>query len=309
MALMAVSTVAVGLLLTWYVYGNRSVITDQANSRSLHQGKTTTGGGFLMFLPVCICLLWLDLTYIPCYLILTLSMLGLADDKYDLSFKLRLLIQSAVMAGCLVYFGYAVGVLFGFLMLASIWWLNLFNFMDGANGMAGLHTLVVAVFYGFIYSYQETTDVLLVFVIGVVIIYLFFNLYLNKLFMGDSGSLPMAMVLTVFAFGAITNGWLTYYQVALIHGAFIVDGTLTLMYRLYNKENITHAHASHLYQRLVKSQLSHVSVSLVYALVTVGLCVAAYVINHYDPMRQVIVLALSYALLVLIFVNYFRTGR
>ncbi|WP_162846896.1 hypothetical protein [Marinicella litoralis] len=308
-AVLAINAFSVAMLLTWYSYGYRSVITDHANNRSLHQGKAVTGGGVLMFLPLCVSLWWINPSYWPAYILLAISLLGLADDKFDLSFKLRLLIQTVLIVVCLIYFEFALGLLFVFLTFACLWWVNLFNFMDGANGMAGLHSLVVAVFYGYIFQESDMAFVSLSLLATVIIVYLVFNLYLKRLFMGDSGSLPMAMLLAIFAFDALQSGLLSYYQVALVHGAFITDTTLTLWVRLKKGENITQAHATHLYQRLVKSQSAHSTVSAFYAIVTALLCLLAIAMDDSSRMIQISTLIISYALLVLIFMKYFRIGR
>lgn len=308
-SIVVINALSVALLLTWYTYGYRSVITDKANNRSLHQGKAVTGGGFLMFLPLCLALLWVNPIYLPAYLLFAMSLLGLADDKFNLSFKLRLIIQSFLLTLCLAYFNFSFGLVFIFLLFASIWWVNLFNFMDGANGMAGLHALVVFVFYLLISEPLNLTYIMSASIAVIIVVYLVFNLYLKKLFMGDSGSLPIAMLLAVLAFGAIKTGLLGFFQVALIHGVFITDATLTLMIRLNNGENVTQAHATHLYQRLIKSQYSHLMVSSMYAMVTALLCVIAFTLTAFSQMVQIVVTIFSYIILIMIFMKYFRAAR
>lgn len=299
---------SVALLLTWYTYGYQSVITDHANNRSMHQGQTVTGGGIWMFLSLCISLWWSNPAYFPAYLLFVMSLLGLADDKFDLSFKLRLVMQTILISMCLVYFGFSFGIILC-LLFASIWWVNLFNFMDGANGMAGLHTLVVTLFYSFITQQNDITLIMSSSMAAIIVVYLVFNLYLKKLFMGDSGSLPMAMLLAILAFGALKTDLLSVFQVAIIHAVFIIDATLTLLVRLKNGENVTQAHASHLYQRLIKNKYSHHVVSAVYAIVTAFLCVVASTMTDLSKMSQLFIMVFLYLLLIMIFIKYFPTGR
>jgi UDP-N-acetylmuramyl pentapeptide phosphotransferase/UDP-N-acetylglucosamine-1-phosphate transferase len=305
----AINAVVVAVLLTWYAYGFRSALNDHSNSRSLHQGSAITGAGIFMFLPLCLSIILVFPEFVTAYLLLIMTVLGLADDRFDLSFKFRLLIQLLVMTVCLIYYQYEFNFLMLFLLIAGIWWINLFNFMDGANGMAGLHGLVILTFYAIVFSQHQSLNFILTSAIAIILLYLIFNVYLKKLFMGDSGSLPMAFLLVVMAFWSIRSGWLNYIQIAIIHAVFIVDATLTLLGRIKNQENITQAHASHLYQRLIKSGQSHLTVSLVYAMVTVCLSVVAYLVDGLSTAGQVGCLIGSYFILLLIFFKTINLAR
>jgi UDP-N-acetylmuramyl pentapeptide phosphotransferase/UDP-N-acetylglucosamine-1-phosphate transferase len=299
----------VGLLLSWYVFVSSRVVTDQATSRSLHQGQAVTGGGLWMFVPVALFMIWQQSAFVPAYLLMLMTLLGFADDHHDLSFKPRLLIQWLIAMVCLYYFDYQPGWFWLFLTVALIWWLNLFNFMDGANGMAGLHALVLLLFYACLNPAAVALQQLIYSALGVVLVFLFFNLVLRRLFMGDSGSLPLAFLLAVLAFGSIAEGLLSYHQVALIHAVFITDATLTLLVRLKAGENITQAHASHLYQRIIKSNVSHVLVSLGYALITAALCVLAWIMPNWPIWQQMSSVVFIYLILLAVFSTTFRLGR
>ena len=78
---------ALVLLLLWrYAYHSKLAIHDAQNPRSLHQGKTLTGAGILMFVPWCLFGLLLAPLFIPLYMILALCLLGFYDDRHDMSF-------------------------------------------------------------------------------------------------------------------------------------------------------------------------------------------------------------------------------
>jgi UDP-N-acetylmuramyl pentapeptide phosphotransferase/UDP-N-acetylglucosamine-1-phosphate transferase len=212
--------------------------------------------------------------------------------------------------GCLYYFDYAIGWFFVFLVISSMWWVNLFNFMDGANGMAGLHVVVITLFYSYIFlPTGNYIDSILLSVLAVILVYLFFNIYLKKIFMGDSGSLPLALLLVVLALTALQEGRISYWQIAIIHGAFIVDATMTLIWRFFKKQNITQAHALHLYQRLIKAKHSHLKVSASYALLTVLLCCVALFMSGFNYYLQIIILLATYLILVVVFMKNLSTGR
>lgn len=307
--LIAFNAISVAILLSWYAFRAKMAVTDESNERSLHQGKALTGAGIFMFLPLCVSIAVVFPDFLSGYLLLLMSLLGWVDDRYDLPFKPRLLIQIVLLAACLIYYDFTHPGWLLFLLIASVWWVNLFNFMDGANGMAGFHALVTLTFYAYVFYVHESLNFIIVAMMVILLIYLFFNVVIRKLFMGDSGSLPLAFLLVIMALWSIQSNWLNYWQVAMVHAAFIADATFTLVVRLYKRENITQAHASHLYQRLIKSGYSHVRVSLLYASVTALLCVMAIWAQHLNLVYQVSLLLISYIVLLAVFLVSYQIGR
>jgi len=303
------------LVLLWrYAYHSRIKIQDEHNSRSLHQGKTLTGAGILMFVPWCLCGLLLAPLFVPFYVILALTVLGFADDRYDLSFRLRLFLQ--ILAALITL--YSVGLLtplwlMVFVAFCLLWWVNLFNFMDGANGMAALHGMVSLGFYGWVFAdkfNQVTIFSYMTFAsMGVLGVYVIFNMWLKKLFMGDSGSLPLAWIIAVMALFALNSEALSYVQIAVIHAVFIVDATATLIDRLKQNENVTQAHAKHLYQRLIKTGYSHHLVSGVYAFLTLLCCLLVGLTLKEGWGAQFVVFAAIYLILLGVFMKFLRLGR
>ena len=299
----------VGLILTWYAYGYRAAIIDKAVGRSLHQGQAITGAGLFIFIPFTLSIGWLRPEFLPVWAIFMMSVIGFIDDRFDVSFKLRLIIQTSLIALCMYYFGFRINLLGVFLLLASLWWVNLFNFMDGANGMAGFHSWVILGFYSCVAMATTPYDYLAIYAMALISLYLVFNVVLKRLFMGDSGSLPLALLLVVLAFMSLKKGDINYLQVALLHAVFITDATLTLLFRLAHGENITQAHASHLYQRLIKVGHTHVWVSFVYAFVTVILCVVVWLIKDLNQWYQLFITVTLYLLLIIIFMKFLTKGR
>ncbi len=304
------TTLVVTLSLWWYTYRSRLVLLDQQDQRSLHQGEAVTGGGVFIFMPVCLSGIILFPAFWPIYMVMVMCLLGLMDDKLDLSFQLRIMIQLVVAVITLYYFGFTSnGWMMAFLLLSLLWWVNLFNFMDGANGMAGLHGLVSLLFYFALLHGVDSVVFLSGTTVLLLMVYLVFNLGLNKLFMGDSGSLPLAWLIAVLALLGIQNGQLSLIQVATVHAVFITDATLTLFNRIKQKEQITQAHASHLYQRLIKNGAAHGRISGLYALGAVLCCLVAWLIRDAGLMVQGVVLMIIYLILLLIFMKTLNTGR
>ena len=304
----------VGWLLWWYAYHSPKALLDVQQQRSLHQGQAITGAGILLFLPYCLLGLWLYPLFVPLYVVLLLSVVGWLDDRFNLSFQWRLWVQLAAAVLTL----WAIQpphewIWLGCLVLALLWWVNLFNFMDGANGMAGLHALVSLACYGYLFSQAFAQNNVFSYLpwagLMAVAVYLWFNLMLKKLFMGDSGSLPLAWLLAVLALYALYYDMLSVWQVAMIHAVFIVDATATLLLRVQRRENITQAHSTHLYQRLIKSGRSHGQVSGLYGLITLlcGLLVlSTQTASLHVQYAQLIVV---YGLLLAIFMKFYKLER
>ncbi|WP_223788412.1 hypothetical protein [Marinicella meishanensis] len=306
--------VITGLLLWWYAYHSPKALIDVSEDRSLHRGRAITGAGLYLFLPFALMGLWLYPLFVPLSVILLLSVLGYLDDRFKLSFQLRLWCQLA--AAMLTLWSVGVDAHLGwqlFLVLGLLWWVNLFNFMDGANGMAGLHALVSLACYGVIFGQAFSQDSVFTYLTwaGVVLmlIYLLFNLILKKLFMGDSGSLPLAWLQAVLALYAMAYDLLTPLQVAMLHVVFIVDATATLMVRLKRGENITAAHSTHFYQRLIKSGWAHWQVSLAYAAVSLLCGLLVVMTQSATTVVQYAQSFVVYGLGMAVFIKFYKLGR
>lgn len=282
---------------------SQTALHDLANDRSLHDGKIMTGVGIFMVVPLVFGVAVQFPDYWLIYLVLTLSILGFQDDKYNLPKRIRILVQLLV-AGLLVYYfdlsnNYWVMI---FLLISTLWWLNLFNFMDGANGMSGLHVLVASLVYAWLLGDDSSVLQLLLYgTIAVTVVYLYFNFPVAKMFMGDSGSLSLALLLAIFAFYGLKNSIFSYWFVALVHSVFIVDATLTVLMRILKRERFLEPHNQHFFQRLIKHGLAHWQVSLLYGGLTLLFSLMALFLINFDPLTQWLVTASVYAILIIIF--------
>jgi len=274
------------ILLQLYVSGRLIRLADHASDRSLHQGEVLTGGGFLMFLPIAFIMIYYG-WYLPAVLMVLLTVVGVLDDILSLSARLRLVIQLSVVLITLWYLGFDLALWSLFLCVAFLWWLNLFNFMDGANGLVTMHAIITLGFPLLTNALPTALNPLVIFVIMALIIYLYFNVGLKRLFMGDSGSLPLAFLIGLIALVMINNGTYNVLQVALMHAVLIIDSSLTLVVRLFRGEHIAEAHRSHLYQRLIGHKSVHWPVSAAYAMVTAVCCAIAVMISDSSVTNQV----------------------
>lgn len=144
--------------------------------------------------------------------------------------------------------------IFAFFMI--IWFINLYNFLDGINGYAGSEAIFLTL-SGFIIFGGGHFLVLTVSVLG----FLFWNWNKAKIFMGDVGSTLLGYNIAIFTlyYGNIepTNFWIWI----ILFGVFWFDATLTLFRRKLNGEKLSQAHKKHAYQRLTQAGWSHYKVT------------------------------------------------
>ncbi len=300
--------------LTCYLYVYRwghYALSDQANSRSLHKGRVLTSGGLFFVLPIWLWVVYMEPSFWPWWGVLLMLLVGLADDVWRWSAKPKLFCQILVSFLLVSVLGFwQEPLLAATLLLMLLWWLNLFNFMDGANGIASLHAMVALVLYAVLMPPEMAfwADVAVV-LLSSLTVFLIFNLRQGCLFMGDAGSLPLAYIQAIMGLLMMNVGILTLPLLGLVHAVFIADTSFTLIVRIKEGEKLSQGHNNHLYQRLVKYGWSHNQVAYVYASVSVVLaCVVGWLIvlpvwQHWFALVGI------YLLLLLIFIKTFRLGR
>ena len=290
--------------------GKRWGVTDQAGQRSSHKGQVVTGAGIVLMSILCVCAALLDIHALLLIAIGLLAVVGFIDDKIDLIKGVRLLAQLAAVA--LVF--YALDLhqspwwWVALMVFLTLWWINLFNFMDGANGMAGLHILVCAAWYVYMFEMQLGSQGHEIEMLGLMAMlsagaYLMFNFPSAALFMGDSGSLPYALILAILALTGLTLGILSYWQVAVLHAPLIADASFTLIVRVLRRERFLQAHNTHVYQRIIRSGWPHWQVSGIYALLTALLGLLAWWMRNHSQWQQIAIVSGIYALLLVIFMK------
>ncbi|WP_154222009.1 hypothetical protein [Marinicella rhabdoformis] len=304
------SCTALACYLYVYVFSQHA-LGDEANQRSLHQGKTLTAGGVFVLLPWLCYATYQSPELSPLYGVWLMLLVGLADDVWHWSAKPKLLAQLLVTLLLLYQFNVFSSVIWTvFLLLAIVWWLNLFNFMDGANGIAGLHAAVVLLFYAVVLSGQNDHLTLMAGeLLGSILLFLVFNLALGRLFLGDAGSLPLAFVQAWLAVFVLTEGILSLPLVALLHAGFIADASYTLLVRIKNRARLSEAHNTHFYQRWVKSGAGHATVAFSYAAVTALCAISCYVLIGKGLTIQWSVALAVYVLLAVFFIKTLQLSR
>jgi UDP-N-acetylmuramyl pentapeptide phosphotransferase/UDP-N-acetylglucosamine-1-phosphate transferase len=261
----------------------RLSLVDVPNARSSHEVPTPRGGGIgilLAFLPALLltCPLTTALTLLIAAAVVALGGLGFLDDRRGASPALKAVVQLMV-AGLVVYrLGAVTEVALPWIGPVSlglaaapltVFWLvgfsNAFNFMDGIDGIAGLHAVLAAFFMAVAGWWMgESGLVLLALPLSAACLaFLSVNWPPAKVFMGDVGSLPVGFMLALLAM--LGAAWRVPFVASFLFlGPFLYDTTVTIGRRILRRENLARAHRSHLYQRLVIVGFSHTRVTLLY---------------------------------------------
>ncbi len=280
-------------------------------TRKLHTVVKPTAAGLVFIFPIVIFLFFMPFSEpissrIMALILLSLMVIGGYDDFKPISAKLRFVLLFAIS----LYFIYAVfyetetsSVLLCIYMLGLIWWLNLYNFMDGADGMATLHAMLTLMGYALLYMNNNLSWVLvysyIILILFCLFAFLLFNFPVAKMFMGDAGSLSVAFILAAFALYGIKKGVFDEILVISFHLVFIVDATLTLFTRLKYKHNITQAHNLHVFQVLIQQGHSHAKISLLYASITLILVSLTIILqfNQVNSLLRIVILLIETTIL------------
>ena len=296
--LIALTAAALTAAFLFWLLRNDSILLakDMPSSRGLHQRVVPRGGGLAIFAVVTLlaALGYLhgirdaELTLVTVASLVGVAVMGFLDDRFNLSVSGRFLAGFAftalLAAGSLadqpvLMFGQEYNLSSGVLVVVgalSIFWLmNLFNFMDGADGVAGVQSLVASAALAFWFAYEGQEFLALVnsALAGACLGFLWFNWSPARVFMGDVGSLALGAWFGVMSLIGVTRFGLPLEALLTLLGVFVFDATLTLFRRLFKGKRITQAHREHLYQKLILAGFSHAQVSV---LVGVMALVAAF---------------------------------
>jgi len=263
--------------LTYFIknYAIKKSMLALVNERSSHTVATPHGGGIAITITWFVGLFYLyflgEIEFSLFYALLVgivISVVSLFDDIYELSAKFRLVIQSLVAILGISFIGGLDSINLGifsienvvftsaFAFLLIVWFINLYNFLDGINGYAGSEAVFLSL-AGFILFGGGHFLVLVVAVAG----FLFWNYGNAKIFMGDVGSTLLGYNIAIFTlyYANIESSNLWVWMI--LFGVFLFDATITLLRRKLNGENISQAHKKHAYQRLNQSGWNHLKVT------------------------------------------------
>lgn len=244
------------------------------------------------------------------YPVLVLATVSFMDDYFELPRITRFFIH-IMSSACAIYmvFGfshtdsYLFNIILGLtLILCSTWSINLFNFMDGLDGLAAVQALSIFFTTGLLLFFQNDMVLgYLSFALAFAVMgFLFWNWPKAKIFMGDVGSTSLGFLIFVFACCAYKRSSLNPVIYFILYLPFIFDATVTMFRRMLYGEKWYHAHKSHAYQRLHAAGWSHQKVLLGF----INLCVINFLwalILFFFPRFTGYVLCVEFALIIWIY--------
>ena len=265
-------------------------------ARSAHTRLTPSGGGLSIVLAFIACITALRLSgLLPAdpFMALTaavfIAAVGLWDDIRHLPAGLRITLHLAAALWAVGWLGAMPALNLGGYLLESIWllapltvvslvWLlNLYNFMDGIDGLAAAEALFVILLSLFLVS--DTLSVMdgdagfLVWLWAVLAAatagFLCWNWPPAKIFMGDAGSGLLGLGLGLLALISIQQELMTLWTWLLMLGVFVVDASVTLLRRMFSGQRWIESHAVHAYQYAARRYGSHAKVTAAVTLINI----------------------------------------
>ncbi|UJP06051.1 MAG: glycosyltransferase family 4 protein [Nitrosomonas sp.] len=285
------------LLVLWLINRKANWALDQPNFRSLHTSPVPRSGGvgvlfgiittWLVFHAPVSAAVWFG--------VILIMAVSFADDIRDTPAWIRLIAHS--IAAIVFVAGHLSAQYSGWLLLSVtgmiIWMSNLYNFMDGSDGLAGGMTVIGFVFYGWLALLEGSVDFAQInFVIAAAALaFLFHNFYPARIFLGDTGSVPLGFLAAVLGITGYVNGiWEPWFP-CLVFSPFIADATVTLIKRLVRGKKIWQAHREHYYQYLVQHGWGHRNTALLGYTLMLGAGGSAFWAAQQDPKAQLGIVA------------------
>lgn len=286
----------ISALTVWVVKWRapRLGLVDTPNDRSSHSRPTPTGGGLGIVVGGSLAGLLLvgfwepqvGITVVTAGVLL--AVIGFWDDRRGVAIKWRLAAQ-VLLAGLVIgifpldaaaaVLGLHLpeGVLLVAIVLMVVAFINLFNFMDGIDGLAAgeaIFLLLGAALLAVLRTPGTEYHPFLWWMValaGATAGFLAFNWPPARIFMGDTGSTYLGLMIGFFAFASISGTWLTPWQWLILAGLFLADGIVTLVRRAVRREPLLRAHREHAYQQLARRLSSHGRVSALYMAINIVL--------------------------------------
>lgn len=246
------------------------------NARSSHSEPTPQGGGIAVIaattITVVFCVIIIpSLSTNPMHLavilaaVIGIAVIGATDDVRPMDILPRLILQGIAVLIVIATLPSDVRILpvlpwwieRAVLVIGSLWFVNLVNFMDGIDWMTVAEVVPVTiglVVIGIFGALPSDGMIIAVTLCGALIGFAPFNRPVARLFLGDVGSLPIGLLIAWLLILVAGRGHIT--AAILLPLYYIADTTITLLRRLRNGEPITQAHRSHFYQRAMESGFS-----------------------------------------------------
>jgi Fuc2NAc and GlcNAc transferase len=256
-------------------YAVRNKMTVMPNERSLHDMPTPKGGGIAIVVTwyTGISILFFSgiIEHSLFFALLSgvlLAVVSLIDDIRGLKPFIRLIVQfiTAIIAfiflnGLRPLVMPQISINYNFIVypiaiIGMVWFINLFNFMDGVDGFASLEAILLCAVF-FVFTWSMSAVLLIACITG----FLYWNWPKASIFMGDVGSTQLGFILVVLGIYFHNSYEFSILNWIMLTSPFWFDATLTLLRRLRNREKLSEAHRKHIYQRMVQAGSSHEKVN------------------------------------------------
>lgn len=280
--------------------------TDVPNERSLHVRPTPRVGGWgLMPVAIVAMLLLAPSLWLVALGAAFLAAVSQIDDRRGLPARVRFAAHFVAVIALILAYPAAVpwwcAAIVAFLML---WLVNLYNFMDGSDGLAG--GMALFGFGGYALAALAGPHPLMplgwaaLAVAGAAAGFLCFNFHPAKVFLGDAGSIPAGFLAGALGFWGWRNGVWPIWFPPLVFSPFIADASVTLIRRLARGEKFWQAHREHYYQRMVRSGIGHAATALIwYIVMALGMAIAVWSLGRSPALQWAIVAAWAVTLVLM----------
>jgi Fuc2NAc and GlcNAc transferase len=268
-------------------YALKAQLLDHPNARSSHVTPTPRGGGVafvLAFLPLLLLMGWWDASLRSLAITvasggLAVAAIGFADDRHHVSMRLRLTVHmlsgiwlvawmvpmpAIPMLGVMVDLGFAAPVLCVFFLG---WMVNLFNFMDGIDGIASVEAITVALGGAWVWwlAGQGSGWMVACVFAACVAGFLAWNWPPARIFMGDAGSGFLGFGISALALWCSQGASHLFWAWFILIGCFWADATTTFVRRVARGSRFDQPHRTHAYQYASRAAGRHLPVTLAVA--------------------------------------------
>lgn len=315
LALSAFLIALVGTRLLIVAFRGRRLLLDMPNPRSNHDVPVPRGGGLAVIFALLIPMMVANLSLAIVLSVLILAAVSLLDDLISVPVIVRLLVQ--VIAVSIPLSMLPVDLLGDWLPplaekivigLLWIWCINLFNFMDGVDGLSATEMisigLGIALLVAFADDFPDPLSEYAMIMAAAGCGFWWWNRHPARIFMGDVGSIPMGFMAGYLLLFTALSG---YVAAALIlPGYYVADATITLLSRLCRRQKIWQAHSEHYYQQAVRKGWKHHAITHYVAGINILLgSLAVYSMLH--PQLAELYVALAY-MAVFMLMGFFGHG-
>lgn len=300
-------------------FATQKNILDHPGSRSLHETPTPRGGGISIVVLVLIALisLWIGeyisnrevIAFMTSGILVFVT--GLLDDIKTLPTLAKGIsyfaaaVLGVFMLNSAVPTESSLGVInILFFSIVIAWLINLYNFMDGSDGLAGLQTILVSLSIC-ITAYLSGVSFLfylMIIIAASTLGFLYYNYPPAKIFMGDAGSCFIGLIFGLNAFYCYVNNFIPIEIWLILLSVFVCDASLTLLMRFFVGKKWYEAHREHAYQKVVLMMNSHKDLLLVLMAIYVLLILPILVLTVYFEPYSWLFVMVCYGILAVIWI-------